>query len=183
MGVGPLQEVVAHGEWTVSIKTLMKDTCLATTNKLATLMEEKSVGWVFHRASFSFKSFLAYNTYDEVMPLSLCQILENKALDGSLRKMNYKKAFQFWLLSSYTTWKPASHNLEQATSTYSSHGVLSSDRFWREIRILRSTNQSAKPRDLVLLFDILFFECPHWSSGTFYLHRKKCSTMYLKINR
>ena len=44
MGVGPLQEVVAHGEWTVSIKTLMKDACLATTNKLATLMEEKSVG-------------------------------------------------------------------------------------------------------------------------------------------
>ena len=44
MGVGPLQEVVAHGEWTVSIKTLMKDTCLATTNKLATLMKEKSVG-------------------------------------------------------------------------------------------------------------------------------------------
>ena len=24
MGVGPLQEVVAHGEWTVLIKTLMK---------------------------------------------------------------------------------------------------------------------------------------------------------------
>lgn len=44
MGVDPLQEVVAHGEWTVSIKTLMKDTCLATTNKLATLMKEKSVG-------------------------------------------------------------------------------------------------------------------------------------------
>ena len=44
MGVGPLQEVVAHGEWTVLIKTLMKDTCLATTNKLATLMKEKSVG-------------------------------------------------------------------------------------------------------------------------------------------
>ena len=44
MGVGPLQEVVAHGEWTVSIKTLMKDTCLATTSKLATLMKEKSVG-------------------------------------------------------------------------------------------------------------------------------------------
>ena len=44
MGVGPLQEVVAHGEWTVSIKTLMKDTCLATTNKLATLMKEKSAG-------------------------------------------------------------------------------------------------------------------------------------------
>ena len=44
MGVGRLQEVVAHGEWTVSIKTLMKDTCLATNSKLATLMKEKSVG-------------------------------------------------------------------------------------------------------------------------------------------
>ena len=44
MGVGHLQEVVAYGEWTVSIKTLIKDTCLATTSKLATLMKEKSVG-------------------------------------------------------------------------------------------------------------------------------------------
>ena len=44
MGVGHLQEVVAYGEWTVSIKTLIKDTCLATTRKLATLMKEKSVG-------------------------------------------------------------------------------------------------------------------------------------------
>ena len=44
MGVCRLQEVVAHGEWTVSIKTLIKDTCLATTSKLATLMKEKSVG-------------------------------------------------------------------------------------------------------------------------------------------
>ena len=88
MGVGRLQEVIAHREWTVSIKTLMKDSCSATTSKLATFMKEKSVGLVFHRASFSFKSFLAYNTYDKVMPFSLCQILENKALNGSLRKMN-----------------------------------------------------------------------------------------------
>ena len=44
MGVCHLLEVVAHGEWTVSIKTLIKDTCLATTTKLATLMKEKSVG-------------------------------------------------------------------------------------------------------------------------------------------
>ena len=44
MGVGHLQEVVAYREWTVSIKTLIKDTCLATTSKLATLMKEKSVG-------------------------------------------------------------------------------------------------------------------------------------------
>ena len=88
MGVGRLQQVVVHGEWTVSIKTLIKDTCLATTSKLATLMKKKSVGLVFHRASFSFKSFLAYNTYDKVIPFSLCQILENKALNGSLRKMN-----------------------------------------------------------------------------------------------
>ena len=44
MEVGRLQAVVAHGEGTVSIKTLMKDTCLATTSKLATLMKEKSVG-------------------------------------------------------------------------------------------------------------------------------------------
>ena len=45
MGAGSLQAVVAHGEWTVSIKTLMKDTCLATTSKLVTLMKEKSVSF------------------------------------------------------------------------------------------------------------------------------------------
>ena len=43
-------EVVAYGRWLhmevplYSIKTSIKDTCLATTSKLATLIKEKSVG-------------------------------------------------------------------------------------------------------------------------------------------
>ena len=117
---------------------------------------------MFHRASFSFKSFPAYNTYDKVMPFSLCQVLENKALDGSLQKMNLKRLFNFGCLAHIPhenqhpiTWS------KQLPRTRVTAFYLQIDSGANLEYYVCPTNQSAKPRDLVLLFDILFFQCPH----------------------
>ena len=154
---------------------------------------------MFHRASFSFKSFLAYNTYDKVMPFSLCHILEDKALDSSLRKMNLKKRSNFgcWAHITQENQHPITWSKQLPRTRVTAFSPTSLPSYQIDMNLeyhVCPWNHSARPRELkvlflsfqwrlVLLFDILFFECPHWRRGTFYLHRKKCSTMYLKINR
>ena len=142
-----------------------------------------------------YRSVLSHNTYDKVMPFSLCQILENEALDGSLRKMNLKRRsnFRCWAHVPHENQHPITWS-KQIPRTRVTAFYLQIDSGANLEYYVCPTNQSARPRELkmlflsfqwrlVLLFDILFFECPHWRSGTFYLHRIKCSTMYLKVNR